>query len=235
MAAKAWHTSEDLGNHGFWGWPGGKNLAYAYLVLGPVLLAWFVFVFAGADYLVGQHSFRVPLYFQWELTIPLVPAMVLVYNSLHVAYSIAPFILRTRPEMNALALVWILITGLGGIVFLIVPFQVGYETPADEALGPWRTLYHLADNANLTYNAFPSLHVAWFIVCMDVYSGKATHVGKLLLRLWGVAMMLSTVFTHFHHVADVAGGFVLALFGSRVSYPWLLHRFQRQAQLSRPV
>src|SRR5262249_50670393 len=149
--------------------------------------------------------------------------------TLHVAYSIAPFILRTRPELNALALVWILITGLGGLVFLAIPFEVGYPEPPDGALGPWVTMYQLADDANLTFNTFPSLHVAWSIVCVDVYAGKARTFGKLLLWLWGVAMMLSTLLTHFHHVADVVGGFALAMFGSRMLYPWLLSKFQRHA------
>src|SRR5688572_7532483 len=116
----------DHGRSGFWGWPGGKNLAYAYLVLGPLLMGWFVFVFVGADFLTRLHHFRIPLYLAWELDIPLVPAMVLVYNTLHVAYSIAPFILRTRPEMNAMAMAWVLITGVGGLVFVVLPFEVGY-------------------------------------------------------------------------------------------------------------
>jgi membrane-associated phospholipid phosphatase len=219
----------DLGQGNFWGWPGGKNLAYAYLVLGPMLLGWFVLVYAGADYLVSLHGYRVPLFFQGELGIPLVPAMVLVYNSLHLAYSIAPFILRTRPEMNAMTMVWVVITALGGVVFLTMPFEVGYPEPTDGALGVWRTMYQLADDANLTFNSFPSLHVAWSIVCVDVYAGKATQFGKLLLWLWGVAMMLSTLLTHFHHVADVVGGFLLAMLGSRILYPWLLGRFQQYA------
>lgn len=222
-------ATTDLRHRNFWGWPGWKNLVFAYLVLGPLLLGWFVFVYAGADYLASLHSYRVPLYFQWELGLPFVPAMVLVYNSLHLAYSIAPFILRTRPEMNALAMVWVLITGMGGVVFLITPFEVGYAEPSESALGPWRTMYHLADDANLTFNAFPSLHVAWSIVCVDVYAKRARQHGKLLLWLWGVAMMLSTVLLHQHHVADVVGGFLLAILGSRVLYPWLLGKFQPDA------
>ena len=90
----------DLERRSFWGWPGGSNLAYAYVVLGPPVFAWFVLVYAGCDHLTGLHDYRVPLHFAFELAIPFVPAMVLLYNSLHLAYSITPFILRTRPEMN---------------------------------------------------------------------------------------------------------------------------------------
>jgi len=214
--------------HGrFWGWPGGNYLVYAYLVLGPWVSGWFLLVYAGADYVTGLHSYRVPLYFEWELGIPFIPAMVLVYNSMHLGYSIAPFIIRTRPELNALVMVWMLITALGGIAFLTMPFEVGYPQPPEGSLGPWRALYQWADDGNLTFNSIPSLHVAWSIVCVEVYAGKVRHFGKLLLWLWGVAMMLSTLLTHFHHIADVAGGLVLALLGSRVLYPWLCVRFQQ--------
>jgi membrane-associated phospholipid phosphatase len=176
----------------------------------------------------------VPLYFECELSIPFIPAIVLFYNSLHLAYSIAPFILRARPEMNAIAMVWVLITALAGVGFLVLPFEVGYPEPSEAALGPWRTMYHLADDANLTFNAFPSLHVAWFIVCMDVYATKAGRFGKLSLWLWGVAMMLSTLLLHQHHVADVVGGFLLAMLGSRILYPWLCGKFQQNSASLRP-
>jgi membrane-associated phospholipid phosphatase len=212
----------------FWGWPGGSNLIYAYGVLGPLLMGWFVLVFAGANYVTGLHDFRTPLYFTRELSIPLVPAMAVVYNTLHLGYSMAPFVLRTRPEMNALAVTWVLMTAVAGVAFLLLPFESGFPAPQDPQLGVWRAAYRWADGANLTFNMFPSLHVAWLLACVDVYSRKAPLPGKALLWLWGAAMMLSTLLTHFHHVADVVCGFLLAMWGSRVLYPRLLSRFQRQ-------
>ncbi|MBP87430.1 MAG: hypothetical protein CMJ64_12020 [Planctomycetaceae bacterium] len=70
-------------------------------MLGPPLLVWFVLIYAGADYLTGLHDFRVRLHLAVELGMPFVPAMVVFYNSMHLAYLIAPFILRTRPEIAA--------------------------------------------------------------------------------------------------------------------------------------
>src|SRR5262249_15323244 len=156
-------------------------------------------------------------------------------NSLHVAYSVAPFILRSRSEMNALALVWVLLTVAGGVVFLLIPFEVGFPVPADEELGFWRSMYRLADHANLRFNCCPSLHVAWCIACVDVYASKAGRFLKLLLWFWRGAMMLSTVLLHFHHLIDVAGGFGLALLGSRLLYPRFLAHFRRDLARSRPA
>ena len=135
----------------FWGWPGAKNLAYAYFVLGIPSFAWFAFVYAGADYWTGRHQHRVPLYHSAELSIPLIPATTVFYNSLHLIYAVAPFILRTRPEMNALAIVWFLMTLTGGIFFLIIPFEPGFPPPDPASMGIWRGMYEFADNANLRF------------------------------------------------------------------------------------
>ena len=51
--------------------------------------------------------------------------------------------------------------------------QVGYAEPGEVELGPWRTLYQLADDANLRYNSCPSLHVAWGVVCVAIFATKA--------------------------------------------------------------
>ena len=131
------------------GWPGLGQLAYAYGVLGPPLLVWFVLIYGGADYLTGLHDFRVRLHLEGELGMPFVPAMVVFYNSMHLAYLIAPFILRTRPEMHAMAVTWVLITLCAGVVFLLLPSEDAFAAPPDSALGPWRGMFRLADQANL--------------------------------------------------------------------------------------
>jgi membrane-associated phospholipid phosphatase len=210
-----------------WGWPGLGQLAYAYGVLGPPLLVWFVLIYGGADYLTGLHDFRVRLHLTAELGMPFVPAMVVFYNSMHLAYLIAPFILRTRPEMHAMALTWAAITLCGGVVFLLLPSEDAFAAPPDSALGPWRDMFRLADQANLRFNSCPSMHVAWAIVCIDVYAGLAGRLDRLWLWSWGIGMLLSTLLLHQHHLADAVGGVALALLGSRVLYPWLLERFRR--------
>ena len=208
----------------FWAWPGTKNLVYAYLVLGIPSFVWFAFVYAGADYLTGRHQYRVPLYLQQELTIPLIPATAIFYNSLHLIYSVAPFILRTRPEMNALAVAWFLMTLVGGIAFLVIPFEPGFPPPDSSQMGMWRGMFEFADNANLRFNCCPSLHVAWGVATMDIYARSAARTGRVLLWGWSAALSLSTLFLHQHHVIDVVGGVSLALWSSRVWYPGFCRR-----------
>lgn len=203
----------------FWGWPGARNLVYAYFVVGIPSFAWFAFVYAGADYLTGLHQYRVPLYHSAELSIPLIPAMTVFYNSLHLIYAVAPFILRARPEMHALALVWFLMTLVGGVFFFIIPFEPGFSRPDSSQMGMWRGMFEFADNANLKFNCCPSLHVAWGVATLDVYARSAARTTRVLLWSWAAGLSLSTLVLHQHHVIDVVGGLVLAFWGSRVLYP----------------
>jgi membrane-associated phospholipid phosphatase len=203
----------------FWGWPGASNLAYAYFVLGIPSFAWFAFVYAGADYWTGRHQYRVPLYHSVELSIPLIPATTIFYNSLHLIYAVAPFILRNRGEMNGLAVVWFLMTLVGGICFLVIPFEPGFPPPDPASMRIWRGMYEFADSANLRFNCCPSLHVAWGVATLDIYARSATQGRKALLWSWAAGLSLSTLFLHQHHVIDVIGGLGLAIWGSRVVYP----------------
>lgn len=203
----------------FWGWPGARSLAYAYFVLGIPSFAWFAFVYAGADYFTGRHQYRVPLHHSSELLIPLIPATTVFYNSLHLIYAVAPFILRTRREMNALAFVWFLMTLVGGISFLIIPFEPGFPLPDSAAMGVWRGMYEFADHANLRFNCCPSLHVAWGVATLGIYAQFASRAGKQFLWTWAAGLSASTLFLHQHHVIDVVGGLMLAFWGAGVLFP----------------
>jgi membrane-associated phospholipid phosphatase len=121
--------------------------------------------------------------------------------------------------VNALAIVWFLMTLVGGIFFLIIPFEPGFPTPDSASMGIWQAMYEFADSANLRFNCCPSLHVAWGVATLDIYSRAATRSRKALLWSWAAGLSLSTLFLHQHHVIDVVGGLMLAVWGSRVLYP----------------
>jgi membrane-associated phospholipid phosphatase len=127
--------------------------------------------------------------------------------------------------MNGLAVVWFLMTLVGGICFLVIPFEPGFPPPDSASMGIWRGMYEFADNANLRFNCCPSLHVAWGVATLDVYARSAPRTARVLLWSWAAGLSLSTLFLHQHHVIDVVGGLVLALWGSRVLYPGFCGRY----------
>src|SRR6516162_4986625 len=102
----------------FLAWPGWASIAQFLLLAVPVT-AWWVIVYHGADWLAGQRAHRGHVHLDAELAIPFVPAFILVYLSLDLVFLPAPFILRSRRELEALALSLAAITGVAGICFVV--------------------------------------------------------------------------------------------------------------------
>lgn len=191
-------------------WPGWPHLRYAGLLSFANAL-WFVLIYGGMDYFTARRSFRVPVHFPAELRIPFVPAMTVFYMSLYLLFLMAPFVLRTRREFRALVMTLALVIFCAGIGFLLFPADLAFVPPREEDLGIWARLFHFADTLNLTYNLLPSLHVAFAVACVVIFSGRAPGIPRVLLWLWAIMIAASTVLTHQHHVLDAVTGWLLAL------------------------
>ena len=89
--------------------------------------------------------------------------------------------------------------------------DLAFAPPREEDLGIWAALFHFADKLNLTYNLLPSLHVAFAVICVAIFSARAPLAGKVLLWFWAAMVAASTVLLHQHHLLDVATGWLLAL------------------------
>jgi hypothetical protein len=98
----------------FLAWPCWGYLGYA-LRLAAALAVWWVIVYYGADYWTGLRARRVRIHFDAELAIPFVPAFIIAYLSLHLVFVLAPFVLRRRRDLQALALAWASVTAVAGI------------------------------------------------------------------------------------------------------------------------
>lgn len=201
----------------FLGWPGWPFLRFAWL-LSLANGLWFAVVYVGCDWITARRSLRIPVHLPIELSIPFEPAAVLIYTSIDLLFLIGPFVIRQRREFVALILSLALATFIGGIGFLLVPTQPAYGPPGD--LGIWAGLFHFADAVNLTYNMAPSLHVAFSVCCITAFARHAAARGKTLLWLWAVAISLSTLLTHQHHLADVFTGWITGVFSDRMAANW---------------
>jgi hypothetical protein len=206
----------------FVAWPGWELLGHALLLALPVAL-WWAIVYHGADWLTAVRTHRVRIHLEAELAMPFVPAFVLGYLSLGLVFFPAPFILRRRRELHALALSLAAVTGVAGVGFLLLPAEPAYP-PRDP--GAWSSLFEAARGMALRYNMVPSLHVAMSVVCLMAYSTRSGAIGKAALASWGTIIVLSTLFTHQHHLLDVAAGLALAAAAKRFVYD---HRRERCA------
>jgi len=203
---------------GFWGWPDRRTLR-TFAWVGLAGACWFVAIFGGAEFVTSRRTLRVPIHFATEQHMPFVPGAVWVYMTMYGLFLMAPFVLRSPRKLVALAATHAAIVLVAGVGFLLVPAELAYpSTIGSSDRGATATLYRFADWLNLDYNLLPSLHVALSVSCVAVYASRANRAGRLVMWSWAIAVALSTIFTHFHHVLDAVSGFVLGLAGVRVVY-----------------
>jgi hypothetical protein len=204
-------------------WPGWPHLRH-YLALWAAVTTEFVIVFAGADYVTAHRAARLHAFLPFELSIPLIPSLVIAYMSIYLIWIPAPLLLHTRQQLNRLATALALVILVSGIGFLLFPAELGFPSMSDDLarLDPgsanrWGSWLHLADRLNLDYDLIPSLHAALFVTTAATYAHQAGRVGRVVLGLWAMAVVASTVLTHQHHVIDAVAGLALGLAGARIA------------------
>jgi membrane-associated phospholipid phosphatase len=211
-------------NDSFWGWPDFATLR-TFIWVGTAGAIWFALIYGGADYVTSRRTFRVAVHFEAEKRLPALPATVWAYMSIYALFLMGPFVLRSSRRLIALGAALAVVALVAGLGFLLFPSELVYPTAVD-ASGPGATaaLYRFADWLNLEHNLLPSLHVALCVTCIAAYAPRAGRVGQLLLWIWAIAVALSTIFTHFHHVLDAVTGFALGLVGTLGVYEPLADR-----------
>lgn len=169
---------------------------------------WFAAIFAvcygGASWWTSTLPGPLPTWdFAFEQRVPFVPWAAVVYVTITPVLLLAPFLLRERTPMFAFALS--VQTIIAALFFLLFPQTVAWVRP--EA-GNWA--FRLADTMNLSYNNFPSLHVAFAVSAAWAYR-------RFGWWLWAAAVALSTWLMWEHHLVDILGGIALAILVMRMA------------------
>lgn len=191
------------------GWPHFLNSAK----LSALFFILFYSIYGATDYVTSLHSYRINAYFDWELQIPRMTWMSLVYLSISPLLLLAPFIIRGKDEFNMLFKIMLFETIIASALFLILPMEDAYRYQKPQ--GFFGQFYLFADKINLTYNELPSLHVAFAFTAAIFYGQKAKQSYKVFLMIWAILIAISTLVTHQHHVSGVLSGILLAWFTLR--------------------
>jgi len=172
------------------------------------LLVLFVVVYGTTNWITSLRADRLRLWSAWELEIPLVPWMIWPYLSLFASFFLPMFALDAA-AIRVLCRRLAAATVLSGICFLLVPGELGFERPA--AVPGHELAYRFIHVLDLPHNLAPSLHVSWSIVLLLALRCTSPGWLRRLLELWLALLIASVLFTHQHHVLDVAGGMLVAL------------------------
>jgi hypothetical protein len=172
-----------------------------------VSLAFFP-IYIGGSLTPGILGRPLHLYATFELALPFWPLMIVAYLSMFVLFLLPAFALD-ESELWVLVRRLVLASILGGLVFFLLPSEIGFLEHADA--GRWQALYDLIYAVDLRANAAPSFHVIYTSTILLTLMDVATPRLRILYTLWLIVVCASTVLTHRHHLLDIAGGIAITL------------------------
>lgn len=169
----------------------------------------FMLIYGGCLHLTHGRSDVGRWYSGWELSVPLVPAMIVPYFSIYPLFFLAFFMCAEAPALRTLSRRLITAQLVAGSVYLMCPLQSGFTRPTID--GVFAPLFHVLEATDLPYNLAPSLHVATSIILAPVFCARLSGSGRWMLAIWFALICASTVFTWQHHLVDVASGALLGM------------------------
>lgn len=190
-----------------------KDILQSYLISLPIVLGLFALVYGGTNYWGSSRPNPYQLWHSMELLIPLIPEFIFIYFSLFLLAAL-PLLCMSAAEIRRMSKAIIVCIFFASIVFIFFPAPVGYTRNLEvlRYQGVFAFLYNVDNVAN----TFPSLHVA--ISLLLVRGIQSCHPQAKFLWIWFFLICLSVLFTHQHHLIDIAGGLILGEFSFRKFY-----------------
>jgi hypothetical protein len=187
------------------------------LILALAFGTYFWIVYFAGDFVAAHAARRHHVALPFEADIPFVPWAAVIYLTVTPFFCLAPFVFRTPQRLLPLFVTMCVEVTVAGIVFCLFPVELSF--PPHEVAGAAGFFYRAAVTIVLTYNCVPSLHVALALTCAWAYTSVGGRWWRIFVWSWALAIVVSTLLTHQHHLADLASGIVLAAVAVRYVPP----------------
>ena len=191
--------------------------AKTYLFWVGVITVVFFLVYPTINWFTDTRAYRYQLYLPFELDIPLVPMFIWAYLSMYALF-LMPLFMVSASRMNALGKQLVAGTVLCGIVFLVLPADLGFmrEVPEDAL---YASTFSALFGVDRPHNLMPSLHVVFS--CLILFMCREGHhlILRVLLFVWVVLIVASTVLVHQHHLIDALTGLLVTMILRRYIRP----------------
>lgn len=175
----------------------------------------FLAIYPLCNWISTQRASVYHFYLPAELLIPLEPVFIWCYLSLYALFLAPPFLLKVQ-ELRKLGRSLVAATVFSGLLFLVLPTQLGFarELP-EEPL--YRPIFSALFSLDHPYNLAPSLHVVYSTLVVLALTAIPSHRRwRPFWWLWLLLLCLSTLLVHQHHLADILSGLLVAsLFSAR--------------------
>ena len=170
----------------------------------------FIVLYSGCNWITAHRAGVGTWYYGFERHIPFVPWMIVPYMSIDLFFVAAPFLCRSRVELDTLTRRLGFAIIMACFCFLLIPLRLAIPYPQTDG---WPSaIFRLLRGFDQPHNLFPSLHITLCAVLANFYVAHTRGLLRAVWYLWFSLIFVSTLLTHQHHAADVVGGIVLAVF-----------------------
>ena len=111
-----------------WVWPDAQQ---RWRLLGAIVWLSFLFaiVYGGADYVTSLRQTRFPVHLAFELSLPFLPELSIVYSSVYLMFVVMTLILHSADQLWWFVRVMSWMTVAAGVCFLIYPAELAFDPP----------------------------------------------------------------------------------------------------------
>ena len=173
------------------------------------MIVFFVIMYKGAEFYTYTVK-NVPSYFmEWERNIPFLPIFMLPYMTSAPFFLVTIFFEKNEYSLKLLMKRAIFLTVVSTIIFVLFPMKFYFPKPEIENQ-IFKTLFHILDLLDSSFNQCPSLHVSFAFLSNIVYYREIKNrFLKYCLCFWGFLLAISVLFVYQHHFIDLLGGTLL--------------------------
>lgn len=179
------------------------------LVWGIISLVCCSSIYLFCNFIASKQTNHFPLFFDFELSFPLVPWMIYFYISLAILLFLNVILIKDPKVIKAFSVCLILTVLIAGVVFILFPGKLGFKRVTEVTGYQW--LFSLLHAVDQPFNLYPSLHITYssltVFAIIDQTKNKLFH---LILILWLIMIGFSVVLVHQHHLFDILTGIILA-------------------------
>jgi membrane-associated phospholipid phosphatase len=193
------------------------------LALGLAVTAWFLVVYVGCDQLTDGSDALWSVRLALDDAIPFLPHLAPIYLSISLLVYLPLFVIHETARLVAVALSFAFEIAVAGIVFLALPVEANMSPPGDHG-----RMFEFLDLMNLTYNSVPSLHVAFAVSTALALHGMTSGFWRAMLWAWTLLVVVSTLLTKQHVIADAIAGAMLAVLAMVVVCPLVQRAIARR-------
>lgn len=170
----------------------------------------FITLYSATTYYSKTYADASSFTFPFEENLPFVPWLIIPYLSSGIFFGLMFFWCQSERILRLYTKRFIFVTVVAATIFLLFPLKNTFVRPELDHIAV-KIFDKLLEYFDSPYNQAPSLHVTYAVLYWTVLKLRFSGYLKVIIAIWLLLMIVSTVFVYQHHIIDVISGLLLGL------------------------